>query len=130
MKRLLVVSLLFAGFLIATPRADAQQLRYLVIDGTATPPTVVETNLAAADRPVIVRLAKGVYQLTFRFDIRFFNGGVQRGGPAHDASQMLFTSVFATNNARVIRVFTYAFSAGNPTRTAAEDGRLSILVVR
>ena len=94
------------------------------------PPVIVDTNLAAGDRPTVTRLAKGAYALTFRFDIRFFSGTVQRGGPNHDASEMLLTSTFATNNPRVIRVFTYAFSAGNPTKTSLEEGRMSILVVR
>jgi hypothetical protein len=129
MRRLLAATA-FLFLLALTPDVEAQQLRYIVIDGMAAAPAIVETNLVALDRPTITRTGVGSYTLTFRFPIRFFNGNVQRGGPNHDASQMLFSSVFATNNLRVMRVATYSLSPGNPTRTAPADGRLSILVVR
>jgi hypothetical protein len=105
-------------------------LRYIVIDGMAAIPAIVATDLAAGDRPAIARTAKGVFTLTFPYDVRFFNGDVQRGGMNHDATPMLFTSVFATNNLRVLRVFTYGITAGSPTKTFPEDGRMSIVIWR
>lgn len=129
MKRWLLPATLLV-LALAASSAHAQQLRYLVIDGTPATPTILATNLAAGDRPTIARLAKGAFALTFPFDIAFFNGDVQRGGVNHDATQMIFTSVFATNNRRVMRVFTYGITAGNPTKTFPEDGRMSILVLR
>jgi len=108
----------------------AQQLRFIAIDGTMATPAIIQTNLAAGDRPTITKTGTGAYTLTFRFDVQFFNGDVQRGGPNHDASSMLFTSVFATNNLRVLRVRTFGIDPANPVRAFPLDGRLSILVVR
>ena len=129
MRRLFTATA-FLFLLVLVPRLEAQQLRYIVIDGMAAAPAIVETNLVAADRPTITRTGVGSYTLTFRFPVRFFNGNVQRGGVNHDASQMIFSSVFATNNLRVLRVATYSLTPGNPTKTAPADGRLSVLVVR
>lgn len=116
--------------ILAPVDLSAQQVRYLVIDGTQPSPTIIQTNLPNAARPTITRVGVGAYRLAFPFDVQFFNGDVQAGGGNHDASPMLFTSVFATNNLRVLQVRTYGLDPSNPMRAFPQNGRMSILVVR
>ena len=67
MKRAVILGALFTAFI--TANAHAQQLRFIVIDGKATPPVVVQTNLAAADRPTITRTSTGRFAAVARISV-------------------------------------------------------------
>src|SRR5690349_5855479 len=106
MKRAVILGALFTAFI--TANAHAQQLRFIVIDGKATPPVVVQTNLAAADRPTITRTGTGAFAIRFPFAVQFFSGDVQLGAGGFDAPLSLFSSVFDPTNLRTLQVRTFA----------------------
>ncbi|HUR82241.1 MAG TPA: hypothetical protein VM733_15865 [Thermoanaerobaculia bacterium] len=128
MKRLLLL-LGFAVLFAWSPRAHGQQLRWVWIDGTVTPP-VLQTDLAAGERPTVTRMSAGGYRLEFRRDVRFFNGDAQRGGGSGDAASMLFTSRYDTANPRVFYITTYAIGTATPVSFTPMDSRMSIVIVR
>jgi hypothetical protein len=131
MRRTTIVALLFASLLTAA--ANAQQLRFLVIDGKATPPTILQTNLAPADRPTVARTMTGAFTLRFPFPVQFFSGDVQLGAPGFDAGLSLFSAVFDPTNLRVLQVRTFGLNPGGtgvPVSMFPANGRMSIVVVR
>lgn len=128
MKRLIMgITLAVFGWIADT---QAQQLRYISIDGTVNPPVITGTNLANADRPAITRNSAGFYTIDFRFTVRFFNGDAQAGGPGRDAASLIFTSRYDTLDRTKLDIVTYAVSSGPPVTMTPQDGRLSIIVVR
>jgi hypothetical protein len=128
MKRFLFVVSFFVLLALASG-AKAQQLRWVFIDGTVTPPAL-QTDLPAAERPTVTRAGPGGYRLEFRRDVRFFNGDAQRGGGLGDAASLLFTSRYDTTNRRVFYITTYAIGTATPVSFTPMDGRMSIVIVR
>jgi len=131
MKRAILLASLFGALLAAS--ASAQQLRFIVIDGKATPPVIIQTNLANADRPAITRAAIGAFTLRFPFNVQFFSGDVQLGAGGFDAPLSVFSSVFDPTNLRTLQVRTFAFNPGGsgvPVSFFPANGRMSITVVR
>ncbi|HEV7239659.1 MAG TPA: hypothetical protein VGQ36_10495 [Thermoanaerobaculia bacterium] len=99
-------------------------LRFAVIDGTNG--KILSTDLAANDLKV-TRTGAGSYTLTFKFNILFFMGNVQAGGPGGDATSMIFTSVYDTKTKKIVYVTTYGVAAKSPVLDPM-DGRITILV--
>lgn len=128
--RCLVLALAVISSIGLVESVQAQQLRYISINGMVNPPVITGTNLANADRPTITRNGAGFYTIDFRFTVRFFNGDAQAGGPGRDASSLIFTSRFDTMDPTKLDIVTYATSPGAPVTMTPQDGRLSIIVVR
>lgn len=99
-------------------------LKFAVIDGSNG--KVLRTDLPANDLKV-KRNSTGFYTLTFKFNILFFMGNVQQGGPGADATSLIFTSTFDTANAKVVNVATYGVAPKSPVLDFM-DGRITILV--
>lgn len=126
-----VLAILIAGLALSvTSPAEAQQLHSIVVDGTVNPPAILQSSLPLNQRPTVQRLSTGFYRFTFRANVLFFNGHAQRGGGGGDASLMLLTSTFHTNNPRLIDVHTFVLTPGATTSTTRGDARLSVVFTR
>jgi hypothetical protein len=130
MKVRIQYALLVVASLAAASAASGQQLQFIAVNGTVNPPVVLQSSLPPAQRPAVQRLGVGFYRFTFTTNVSFFNGHAQRGGAGGDASSMLLTSAFHTNNARIVDVRTHSIVTGSPTNTTPADSRMSIIFTR